>query len=1213
MSELIFKTRGGFSPQGLPKVYLCCHRADLARYAAPVTKQLLKAGNYAVFYYEGEPAEDWQTQLRQMQLLVLPVTTRLLRETCHAMEAFSFAVENHIPVLPLMQEPGLEQLFNEVCGDLQFLDPHAADATALAFDDKLKTYLDSVLVGDELAQQVRTAFRGYIFLSYRKKDRKYAHQLMELVHGYDFCRDIAIWYDEFLVPGEDFNENIRHYLSRSDLFLLNVTPNLVCEENYVAAYEYPAARAQGKPILPVETVPTDGALLQQIYPQIPAPIPAGDGALDAALAACFGEDPSEEDPRTQYHLGLAYLSGIDVEVDHEKAAQLITAAAEADLLDAITKLVQMYQSGQGVARDYFAAITWQEQKIKLLGDRYAEDASEENLIALWDVLMKCGEAYQNVGDRKQTLEMYRAAEELLSNYAPEDCSSGIMKSNLATAHNRLGKLYRTWGELHRARQHFEKASKIHADLALNHSRSSADKENGLINQMELVSVWVELERPQSLEILHMDALQKLATETGSVAATVALANSCSSLGRISRERGDYALAQQCYEQLVKLRTDLAEAEDTPGKLHDLLTATIDLADVCCLRGDTAAAIKLYDSCIERAEAIFAETEAMQAYLDLATCYLHLSRCYHQRKEGPQARISCRIAQETLEPLITGKVPVPVLELYAQVLQMQAELADDREEALEKASCAVGFLNKAASIYDSGIARARVAEAWCFLAKMELQCGKNKYARISCDISLDWLEKTRSEDADLRNKLIDIRKALADVLLQIGKRKQAEALLRENLQICRYAILSFSVGIDMLPQLPAIGSILPKLLESYHGLVDLLMQQHRYEEAQQYLETGIQIADRFPLETLRFTCWESLLDNDLIIGLRHFQNGKPELAKKALETYIRKAPDLLKLRDDTSRHMDLLLAYDRMAMIYSESDRDSEAYYLRLLLEEGKILASELDDDACRRMIEAVLTLCDTDKDIHPERITEYLRTASIFWTQLSPEKREFILGVQLARHMGEDCLRRGDREGAKENFEYGLGPQGLLDKVMARAKPKRRLLRSQAVWTADDLRILQALIQCSGRLGQLLQQEKRWVKAAEYWEITENLCRTYLKTESLDLVENYLARAVSALGVISDELGKPAEATAYLNEAYALWKKTGGWGYDDQESYGDVCLYLARRKPEAERIPLVIEAFSRYKVLLESHPEMAHCREKLEIAEEELQKLKKDRKTDPPA
>ena len=132
-------------------------------------------------------------------------------------------------------------------------------------------------------------------------------------------------------------------------------------------------------------------------------------------------------------------------------------------------------------------------------------------------------------------------------------------------------------------------------------------------------------------------------------------------------------------------------------------------------------------------------------------------------------------------------------------------------------------------------------------------------------------------------------------------------------------------------------------------------------------------------------------------------------------------------------------------------------------------------------------------------------------------------------------------------------------------------------------------------------------------EITENLCRTYLKTESLDLVENYLARAVSALGVISDELGKPAEATAYLNEAYALWKKTGGWGYDGQESYGDVCLYLARRKPEAERIPLVIEAFSRYKVLLESHPEMAHCREKLEIAEEEVQKLKKDRKTDPPA
>ena len=70
------------------------------------------------------------------------------------------------------------------------------------------------LVSDEMAEKVRAAFDAYIFLSYRKKDRKYANELMRLIHKNDFCRDIAIWYDEYLVPGEDFNNAITEALKR---------------------------------------------------------------------------------------------------------------------------------------------------------------------------------------------------------------------------------------------------------------------------------------------------------------------------------------------------------------------------------------------------------------------------------------------------------------------------------------------------------------------------------------------------------------------------------------------------------------------------------------------------------------------------------------------------------------------------------------------------------------------------------------------------------------------------------------------------------------------------------------------------------------------------------------------------------------------------------------------------------------------------------------
>ena len=57
-------------------------------------------------------------------------------------------------------------------------------------------------------EKIRAAFDAYIFLSYRKKDRAYAQELMHLIHKNRFCKDIAIWYDEFLTPGESFRANV---------------------------------------------------------------------------------------------------------------------------------------------------------------------------------------------------------------------------------------------------------------------------------------------------------------------------------------------------------------------------------------------------------------------------------------------------------------------------------------------------------------------------------------------------------------------------------------------------------------------------------------------------------------------------------------------------------------------------------------------------------------------------------------------------------------------------------------------------------------------------------------------------------------------------------------------------------------------------------------------------------------------------------------------
>lgn len=383
MAELKYKIRGNGALSGKPRVYFCCHPEDFNKYFRILSNEILAKQNCAIWYNDGavERDEDFFLDLKQMQLFVMPITTNLLCRENEALDIdFKFAVENHIPVLPLMQERGLEELFNTKCGDLQFLDKNNTDNTAIGYDEKLERYLSAVLIGDDMAERIRAAFDAYVFLSYRKKDRKYAQELMRLIHKNEFCRDIAIWYDEFLTPGENFNDSIKEALTKSDLFVLTVTPNLVNETNYIMTTEYPMAIKEGKPILPAELVPTDKALLSQKYEGIPECADAYDDTRisDALLESIKKLAIKENDnsPLHNFFIGLAYLGGIDVEVDNQRAVSLITSAAEGGCEQAMQKLLDMYMNGNGVKRDYNEAIKWKMHLNQIIRDEVLEDLKE---------------------------------------------------------------------------------------------------------------------------------------------------------------------------------------------------------------------------------------------------------------------------------------------------------------------------------------------------------------------------------------------------------------------------------------------------------------------------------------------------------------------------------------------------------------------------------------------------------------------------------------------------------------------------------------------------------------------------------------------------------------------------------------------------------------------------------------------------------------------
>ncbi len=380
------RTKGNASPMEKPRVYFSCHPLDFDRYFTSVCEMLFKSSGCAVYYYEDMKEEQSDIlrsmDLEQMNLFVILVTGHLLLHKNRTLdEDLPFAVTHNIPILPLMMESGLEELYDkkEIFTNRQYLEPYHMDPSAIPFEKKLEDYLDRTLTNEDISNRVRESFLAYLFLSYRKKDRLLANELMRQIHSMQRCRDIAIWYDEYLIPGEDFNETIAEALNRSSQFILLVTPSLLENNNYIQQHEYPMARRTSKPILAVEGEETDLDFLRKLYKGIPDPIDVSKAELiQERVVACLS--PSiQMDTQDMDHLflmGVAYLYGIHVEVDRPRGVELITEAASNGNTEAMEKLRGMYYAGTGVPLDYEKSLFWADQLVKSLEEEQGNNSKE---------------------------------------------------------------------------------------------------------------------------------------------------------------------------------------------------------------------------------------------------------------------------------------------------------------------------------------------------------------------------------------------------------------------------------------------------------------------------------------------------------------------------------------------------------------------------------------------------------------------------------------------------------------------------------------------------------------------------------------------------------------------------------------------------------------------------------------------------------------------
>ena len=376
MAELKFITRSETSPIGKPRILFTCHPDDFDVSFEKITKDIFRTHDCAIYYTEDMSAEvnakDMETWFSRSNLIVFPITSNFLRSKSRAGDRdLPYAIQQKIPILPILMEPDIEGLYanNELLHEIQYLNPFSTDPTEIPYSDKLDKYLDMVLFSEELEKRIRAAFDAYVFLSYRKIDRYYANELMRMIHRNPECQSIAIWFDEYLIPGESFSKIISEMLDKSELFTLLVTPNLLEKrfnpdgeesDNYVLSVELPLAKEKGKPVFAVEMVSTDKKALESkgIYHCVNPQDEAEFRSVFMKLISRIATTTDENNPEHTYLIGLAYLNGIDVEVDRKKGVDLIQKVAEAGLEEAMCMMGRIYQIGKGVPRSYYLADEW---------------------------------------------------------------------------------------------------------------------------------------------------------------------------------------------------------------------------------------------------------------------------------------------------------------------------------------------------------------------------------------------------------------------------------------------------------------------------------------------------------------------------------------------------------------------------------------------------------------------------------------------------------------------------------------------------------------------------------------------------------------------------------------------------------------------------------------------------------------------------------------
>ena len=650
MSKLVSNVNSA----GKQKVYFCCHPEDRDIYYDQIRADLVRSNDNIAIFCESEPYSEFdmaelEAALDTMNLFVVIVTGRFLTEESRAYSTdLAFAMKNHIPVLPIAVESGITDRFNAsaLLGGLQYIDRTSSDSTEIGYYEKLKRHLDSVLVSDELAKRIRSEFAAWMFLSYRKKDREIALDLMKRIRLNDFCRDVAIWYDEYLVPGESFEDNIRDRLVASDIVVMNVTPNLLEKNNFIYREEYPCADSElHKPIVAAEMQRTNHFRLRSMYPGIGDKLVNGlnnaalSAALKSALTVKAGKKALLEPDNSAehlYYMGLAYKNRIDVEADASKAVELLAASFDKNYHRSGLELARMYRNGDRLERNAGNAIAWYDRYTAALEKEADNGYSARN--DLLTAYVEKAELLQSIGKLRDASDTYVRCLELCRQMA-SDFKGFFEYTRLIGLYSRLSEISSASGDINgaieylkgqlEACQWFEdhigdmifppevRHDAVEANIYYNRifasqrlgdmAKGSGDLTGARRHFLNMVAACKDLSGTESG--------QNLADETSNL-----MSIGYDRLGDICRLQGDLDNAGDYYYKSFDIREKLAANHDRSEYKRNLSMSHTRLAYIYNMHGDNDAAKHHYYRAIEISEELAGGSSDAQYQDDLALAY-----------------------------------------------------------------------------------------------------------------------------------------------------------------------------------------------------------------------------------------------------------------------------------------------------------------------------------------------------------------------------------------------------------------------------------------------------------------------------------------------------------------------------------------------------------------------------------------------------------------